>query len=85
MESIDELDILEEEILVEIDRETRERIVNRISEKIADEILDEIGDIASNAVEVTKAFQEIMNEIRKTIEDIRRDINWIIGVISLIG
>ena len=85
MESIDELDILEEEILVEIDRETRERIVNRISEKIADEILDEIGDIASNAVEVIKAFQEIMNEIRKMIEDIRRDINWIIGVISLIG
>jgi len=84
MESIDELDILEEEILVEIDRETRARIVNMISEKIADEILDEIGDIASNAVEVIKAFQEIMNEIRKTIEDIRRDINWILGVIALI-
>ena len=84
MESIDELDILEEEILVEIDRETRARIVNMISEKIADEILDEIGDIASNAVEVIKAFQEIMNETRKTIEDIRRDINWIIGVIALI-
>ena len=84
MESIDELDILEEEILVEIDRETRARIVNRISEKIADEILDEIGDIASNAVEVIKAFQEIMNEIRKTMEDIRRDINWILGVIALI-
>ena len=84
MESIDELDILEEEILVEIDRETRARIVNMISEKIADEILDEIGDIASNAVEVIKAFQEIMNEIRKTMEDIRRDINWILGVIALI-
>ena len=84
MESIDELDILEEEILVEIDRETRERIVNRISEKIVDEILDEIGDIASSAVEVIKAFQEIMNETRKTIEDIRRDINWILGVITLI-
>jgi len=84
MESIDELDILEEEILVEIDRETRARIVNMISEKIADEILDEIGDIASNAVEVIKAFQEIMNETRKTIEDIRRDINWILGVIALI-
>ena len=62
MESIDELDILGGEILVEIDGEARERIVNRISEKIADRLLDEIGDTAPNAVEIIKAFREIMND-----------------------
>ena len=62
MESIDELDILGGEILVEIDGEARERIVNRISEKIADRLLDEIDDTAPNAVEIIKAFREIMND-----------------------
>ena len=82
---LDELDLLEGEILVQIDGETRERIVNRISQEVADRILEEIGDIASAAVETTKALQEMMNELRKTMEGIRRDVNWLMGVIALFG